>query len=156
LANVCELREYMNITASQFLKKLKQINFDELDKIKGIGRVLADNLKDFIDSERYSNLTSKFQVLENKGIILNIKQVPTIMANSQLSNEKICITGTFEISRDKIKEQLEELGAKIVTDVSKNTTILLCGQDAGSKLEKAKKLKIKIVTDLTELDIKLD
>jgi DNA ligase (NAD+) len=139
--------------ASTFLKKLKKISAQELIEIKGIGYTLAQNLDSFLCSPRYEKLVSDFEKLEmnNKG--LNIKLTQAAKTGLALSDEKICITGSFDISRDQIKEKLENLGAKIVSQVSIQTTILVSGEAAGSKLQKAEKLGIKIVTNLADLGI---
>lgn len=67
--------------------------------------------------------------------------------NDKLKNIKFCITGSFSIPRDKIREKLESCGAKFVNSVSSKTDILFCGNNAGSKLNKAKKLGIKVLNE---------
>ena len=65
-----------------------------------------------------------------------------------LLSKKIAITGKLSsISRDKLKSDLEELGVKVVSSISKNTDYVIVGDDAGSKLEKAKALNIEIIYD---------
>ena len=69
-----------------------------------------------------------------------------------LTGQVICITGTFaDTSRPNIKTELEKVGAKVVDSITKITTILVCGAEAGSKLQKAEKLGIRIVEDWREL-----
>ena len=68
-----------------------------------------------------------------------------------MSQEVICITGSFDKPRSILKNQLEKLGAKVVDTVSNKTTILLAGTNPGSKLTKAKQLGIRIVYELQEL-----
>ena len=66
----------------------------------------------------------------------------------KLLSKKIAITGKLSsISRDKLKSDLEELGVKVVSSISKNTDYVIVGDDAGSKLEKAKALNIEIIYD---------
>ena len=58
------------------------------------------------------------------------------------------ITGTLlEMTSDSAKEHLLKLGAKVTGSVSKNTDFLLAGENAGSKLEKAKKLGVSIIDE---------
>ncbi|GAB4143758.1 MAG: hypothetical protein OHK0017_01520 [Patescibacteria group bacterium] len=138
--------------ASNFLKSLSKLSLAELDQIKGLGPVLAQNLIDFNQSERFQKLLVNFRKLEESGVnieVSSLKAKTTI--TGKLSNETICITGTFDISRTEIASKLEELGAKVVDTVSKATTILLVGEKAGSKLEKAQKLGIKILSDYQQL-----
>ena len=65
------------------------------------------------------------------------------------------ITGTFEISRENIQETIEKAGGKVVSAISAKTNYLVCGEKAGSKLEKAQKLNIQILSfdDLEQLII---
>jgi DNA ligase (NAD+) len=63
-------------------------------------------------------------------------------------DKKIAITGKLSsLSRDELKIKLEDLGAKVVNSISKNTDYIIVGTDAGSKLEKSKALNIEIVPD---------
>lgn len=142
--------------ASQFLSQLKNLSKEELLEIKGIGDVLAQNYLDFVNSNRYYKLIQEFAQIENTTpdssvniVISNRTQAENV--NLPLSQETICITGTFDIPRPEIKTQLEQLGAKVTDSVTSNTTILLAGNKAGSKLEKAQKLNIRIVDNLSIL-----
>jgi DNA ligase (NAD+) len=63
----------------------------------------------------------------------------------------VCITGTFDMPRPQIKSLLESKGYKVVDTVTKTTTILLAGEEAGSKKAKAEQLGIEIKTHYTEL-----
>jgi DNA ligase (NAD+) len=134
-----------------FLQKLKELDRQDVNDLHGIGDILVQNLHDFVNSTRFEKLVAKFQEIESqdKGII--IQSTKLLQIQGKLSGETICITGTFEIPRPNIKVQLEELGAKVVDNVTTKTTILLAGQEAGSKLAKAKKLGIRIVEELVEL-----
>ena len=142
--------------ASIFLNKLKSLSRQDLLEIKGIGEVLADNFLDFTSSNRLQNLITDFEILEKQESYLQIESSSIISSQKSDSNliligQTICITGTFELSRNEIKEKLENLGAKVVDTVSTKTTILLAGQNAGSKLAKAQKMNIKVVNNLTEI-----
>jgi|688.fasta_scaffold340932_1 DNA ligase (NAD+) len=136
--------------ASEFLQKLKETDPEKLLEIKGLGKVLVQNLTDFVNSERFEKIQNDFLELEKNNQGLQI-QVPVVDKNLPLFGQKICITGTFKIGRNEIKDLLEKQGASVVGQVSSATTILLAGEDAGSKLEKAKKLGIRVVTELSEV-----
>ena len=136
--------------ASKFLSKLKQIKREDLLSTRGFGEKLADNFVNFTNSDRFEKLLSKFQLLEKKGKGIEITTKEKVK-EGKLSGEIICITGSFEIGRSEIKTKLENLGAIVTDTLSKKNTILLAGLEAGSKLEKAKKLEIKIETELKNL-----
>lgn len=139
------------ISASQFLQKLKKIQKQDLLDIHGIGEVLADNLTNFVQSPRYFQLIEKFQELESNNRGVSIVHNQSQLAEGSLSGEVICITGSFEQSRLVIKELLESKGGRVVDSITKKTTLLLAGQDSGSKLDKAQKLGIKVISDYENL-----
>ena len=71
---------------------------------------------------------------------------------SHLSEKIVVITGKFlDFSRNDLKNILEEMGAKVVSSVSAKTDFLLTGDEAGSKLDKAKDLGITIIPE-SDLD----
>ena len=66
------------------------------------------------------------------------------------SGEKVVLTGTlFEFKRDDAAKIIESLGGEVQTGVSKKTTMVIAGESAGSKLDKAKALGIKIIDEET-------
>jgi DNA ligase (NAD+) len=138
--------------ATDFLNQLKSLTIEELQEVKGLGPVLAQNLVDFVNSDRFAKLFTDFQHLEEEGSGLDITEVSGgVLAQTSLSGKKIVITGTFDRSRDEIKLELEQLGVKVVSQVSSNTDILLAGAKAGSKLQKAEELGVRVVRDLDSL-----
>ena len=71
-------------------------------------------------------------------------------AQGVFSNEKVVLTGTLtDFKRDEASKIIESLGGEILSSVSKSTTLVLAGENAGSKLDKAKKLGIKIIDEET-------
>jgi DNA ligase (NAD+) len=137
--------------ASIFLKSFQGINQEDLQGIKGLGEVLASNFLEFTNSTRCKKLIKSFEKLEADGNELDIFFQKTNSVNQKLAGQIICITGSFDISRDKIKEKLESLGGKISSSVSSSTTILLAGEKPGSKLDQAKKYGTKIVNNYQDL-----
>jgi DNA ligase (NAD+) len=139
----------MHIKASEYLQYLQNLDIHDLNKIQGIGEKLIQNLQEFTNSHRYSNLIHKFKLNETNNNILKIDITSKIETQSlKLHNYNICITGTFDISRDNIKEKLEKLGAKISNQVSKKTTLLLAGLEPGKKIDEAEKLGVTIMYNL--------
>jgi len=64
-----------------------------------------------------------------------------------LSGKKVVVTGTLSMKRAEVKAKLEALGADVTSSVSKKTDVLLAGEDAGSKLDKAESLGIEIIDE---------
>ena len=70
-----------------------------------------------------------------------------IPQDSPFAGKRIVLTGAMSESRDKIKEMLESLGAKVSGSVSKKTDYVIYGEEAGSKLTKAESLGVKTLTE---------
>ena len=71
---------------------------------------------------------------------------PEAGGDQSLEKRTFVITGKFEVlTRDEITAQLKARGAKVSSSVSKNTTAVICGEAAGSKLTKAQALGIEII-----------
>ena len=111
--------------------------------IEDVGEVVSRNLLEFFGN--YENVS-----LINRFIELGLNLVPdeAIQKNGLLSEKIVVITGKLSnYSRDKLKNILENKGAKVQNSLSKKTNYLIVGEDAGSKLIKAKELNIEIIND---------
>ena len=69
--------------------------------------------------------------------------------NDHFTDKTIVITGTFkEFNRNDLTQDLKSMGAKVTGSISKKTDMLICGENAGSKLEKATSLGVRIITEV--------
>ena len=93
-------------TASQFLQKLKNLDSKDLLDIHGIGDKLVQNLATFTSSSQFDKLISKFQELEKNDKGLTIISKVKNQTIGKLTGQTICITGTFDTPRSKIKDEL--------------------------------------------------
>lgn len=124
------------------LKLAKEASLLEVDDI---GPIVVKHLLAFFASEENQKI---IQRLLESGITLEKMPPASEEADTIFKGKKIVITGTLvEMTRDSAKEALLKLGAKVTGSVSKNTDFLLAGENAGSKLEKAKKLNISIIEE---------
>lgn len=85
--------------------------------------------------------------------MINIGVTPVyeekFVTNNEFEGKTVVVTGTLEnYSRTQIKEKLESLGAKVSSSVSKKTDYVIVGKEAGSKYEKAKLLKLNILSEI--------
>ena len=119
-------------------------DINNLLAIKGIGPETAANIVAFFkDVDNCSIVGDLLDQLESESNPLFQQQGKTLQGQTWV------ITGTIDgKSRDDVKETLEQLGAKVSGDVSKKTTCLIAGEGAGSKLDKAKKLKVKVLNPI--------
>lgn len=117
----------------------RNASYDELISIDGFGENMAKSYLEFMRINRekidelLSFITPKIQT-----------QTPQ---TSQISNKTFVLTGTLSAPRQSFKERIEALGGRVSSAISSNTDFLLCGQNAGSKLNKAKELGVKILNE---------
>lgn len=112
---------------------------EDFESLEGFGEQMALSLEDFlaINKERILHFYS----------ILRLKNTQQESKTSSFTAKIVVITGTLSKPRDEFKALLESMGAKVSSSISAKTDFLLCGKDAGSKLEKAKALGIKILSE---------
>ena len=125
---------------------------DELISIKDVGDIIAENIILFFRDEENRQLVDK---LFNLGIeIESAEELEGI--ESIFTDKTVVLTGTLDnMSRDDATALLEKLGAKVTSSVSSKTDYVLAGENAGSKLDKAQKLGVKIIA-LDDLKAELD
>ena len=124
------------------LENLKNADFDELISIHEIGPQVARSVVEFFEEER--NIETIDRLLR-AGIKLTEMES---QASEKLSGKTFVLTGTLEnYTRSDAKKQIEALGGRVASAVSKSTDFVLMGKDPGSKAEKAKTLGIKIIDE---------
>lgn len=123
------------------LERFINTNTEELSKINGIGEVVAQSVVAWLSDDVNIDLLNKFQQLGMKPFFK--KQ------QGHLSGIKFVITGTLDsMSRDLAAEKIRNLGGEFQNSISSDTTFLVLGNNVGtSKLEKAKKLNIKTISE---------
>lgn len=120
--------------------------------IDGIGEVIADSLLAFFATDGNKQLIEELQSL---GVKMTYQSGTASKVDEGISdlfaNKTIVLTGKLShYTRQELKEYLEHAGAKVTGSVSGNTDIVIAGENAGSKLDKARALGIKVWTE-TEL-----
>lgn len=129
--------------ASKFknFASLRKAEASELTQIPDIGEITAENIVEFFAD---ANINEAIDLLLSKGIKIN-EDINEDSTNI-LEGLTYVITGTIDgYKRDDVKELIEKNGGKVTGSVSKKTDALICGENAGSKLDKAKSLDIKII-----------
>jgi DNA ligase (NAD+) len=122
------------------LREAMKATPEELTKIPEIGPRVAESVKLFFEQTANIRLVEK---LENAGV--NLKSERRIGARP-LAGKQFVLTGTLVgMTRSDAKERIETLGGRVTSTVSKKTDYVVEGADAGSKAEKARELKVKII-----------
>lgn len=126
------------------LDRIMSVTREELDKIYGIGDVILDDIFKFLNNE---GVREEIRRLIELGVKFKYEEEVEVQDN--LFNGKIVVvTGTIKnLSRKDIKELLEKLGARISESVSKKTDYVIFGENAGSKLSKAKSLNLNMISE---------
>lgn len=114
----------------------------DLEALPDFGEITAKALHEYLASE---SARSTFFQLGEVGVSLESEQSGAIDANSVFNGRIVVITGTLEgFKRSELAERLESLGAKVTGSVSAKTTLLVAGENAGSKHAKAESLGVEI------------
>jgi DNA ligase (NAD+) len=127
------------------LDALASASMDELQQAEDVGPVMAQSIRDFFDNPRNQAVIEK---LRKAGVKMKEKTAPKAVATGPFAGKTVVVTGTLsKFSRDEAKEALRKAGASVTDSVSKKTDFLVVGEDAGSKLDKAKKFGVKTLTE---------
>ena len=122
-------------------ENLKNANLEDLIAIKDIGDTIAQNIVEYFQNSQNLSLICE---LFDSGI--KLESLDSINLDSVFAGKTVVITGTLEnMSRDEATTLLESMGANVSGSVSSKTDFLLCGENAGSKLNKAQSLGVKII-----------
>ena len=124
-----------------FIDNLANASLEDLQNIKDIGNILALNIKNYFDDVNNINLINRLKLL---GINMNYLGEKEIF-DENITDKKFVITGTISfMTRDEIKEYIENRGGQAIDSVSKKTDVVIVGENPGSKYDKALKLGIEI------------
>ena len=125
------------------LKDLMNASMEDLLVVPDVGPVVSQHIHTFF---RQTHNLEVIAELKSAGVKWKDMEVPR--ADQQpLAGKTLVLTGTLSRPRAEIKEQLQLLGAKVSGSVSGKTDYVIAGADAGSKLEKAKKLGVVVVDE---------
>lgn len=121
---------------------LMHASADELQRIPDVGEVVGTSIHQFFQEPHNRDLIAR---LKRGGVRPTVE--PRKKRDSDIAGSTWVITGTLSEARDRIAEMIIERGGKVSGSVSKKTSYLLAGEEAGSKLDKAKKLGVKIIRE---------
>ena len=143
-------KETADILAREFgtLENLINADFNKLKEINGIGELTANEIVKFFKDKKNITLLNEFKVL---GVEPEKAQQAT---SSLFKGMTFVLTGTLEnMTRNQAGDIIKLHGGQTSSSVSKNTTYVLAGENAGSKLTKAQDLGIKILTEKDFLEM---
>ncbi len=129
--------------AFRSIKALAGATAEEINSRAGVGPVVAAAVAEF------------FASVHNQDVVRRLREAGVRLAadgadgrERPLDGQEFVLTGRLDtMTRGEVEEALKQLGARIGSAVTRKTTALIAGEDAGSKLEKAQKLKVPILTE---------
>ena len=124
------------------LDALAEADLETLTAVPDIGETMAVALREYFDSDFGKDMLQRFRAAG-----LTMEQEDTQQSNI-LEGKTIVVTGTLTtLTRNEIKELIENNGGKATGSVSKKTSYLVAGEAAGSKLTKAQSLGVPVLTE---------
>jgi len=136
-------------TLSSYLRTMREIleaSVEQLQAVPDIGPVVASSIRSFTEELKNRELIERLAV---EGVNMMSQQPPpSVAAAGPLAGKTFVVTGTLtSMSRDDATAAIERLGGKVSGSVSRKTSYLVVGADAGSKLEKAQGLGVTTLTE---------
>jgi DNA ligase (NAD+) len=129
----------------QDVEALRNANYEDLVSIPEVGPEVAKSILLFFEQGSTKELLEK---LERAGVRYEKKKVRIAEKEKKvLEGKTFVFTGRISMSREDAKSKVERLGGKVVSNVSKKTDYVVAGEEAGSKLEKAEKLGVRIIDE---------
>jgi len=129
--------------AFKTIQNIKNKSAEELEEVDEIGPSISGSLIQYFSN---SENTSIIDSLIEKG--LNFETEISEFGNQKLNGLSFVVTGSLSsFTRDETKEKIISAGGKFLSSVSKKTDYLVAGENAGSKLEKAKELGVKVLSE---------
>ena len=131
------------------IDNLFNATLEELSEVDDIGPIMAQSIIEFFSQEQTNDLIKR---LKEAGV--NTKRHKEEQEDDRFLGKTFVLTGTLEkYSREEASNIIEKFGGKTSNSVSKKTSYLLAGEDAGSKLTKAQNLGVTILTEQEFIDM---
>ncbi len=149
------IREVGEATARQLalhfdsLESIMTASIDELQEVEDVGPVVAGHIVNFFREERNREVIGR---LIEQGV--RWEDAAPRQGKQPLAGNTYVITGTLSsMNRNEARDRLQALGAKVTSSVSKKTTAVICGENPGSKYDKARDLGIEILDEQAFLSL---
>ena len=125
------------------MENLMKASLESLALVEDIGEITADSIYTFLKNDQTIDLINR---LEKSGV--NMKAIEDENADNRFEGKTFVLTGSLEkYTRQEASDIIEKFGGKVSGSVSKKTSYVLAGEEAGSKLTKAQNLEIDIISE---------
>ena len=128
------------------IDNLMSATFEQLVEADEIGEKIAASIKEFSANENNVEIVNR---LREKGLAFELSEAENTKVSDKLAGKTFVVSGVFaKFSRDELEKAIEDNGGKNVGSISKKTTYIVAGENMGpSKLEKAQKLNVPIISE---------
>jgi DNA ligase (NAD+) len=127
------------------LEPLQAASLDEIQQVRDVGPIVAAHVREFFDEERNRHVIAQ---LRARGVRWPVIERARAAAAGPLTGHVLVITGTLaSMSREEARTAARAAGATVTDSVSKKTTLLVAGVEAGSKLRKAQELGVPVIDE---------
>ena len=124
------------------LEKLENATFEQLAQIQGIGDKIAKSVYEWFKNEHNLNIVKNMLQLG-----VTFEEINNAQMSDKFKDKTFVITGTLSQKRSYYEEKIKQNGGKVSSQVSKNTSYVLCGENPGSKYDKALNLHVIILNE---------
>ncbi|MBI2805445.1 MAG: NAD-dependent DNA ligase LigA [Planctomycetes bacterium] len=138
-----------DLLANEFgsIDALMEASPERLNQINGIGPIMADAIHAYFHEDHSQGIIEDLRALGLK-LTQDKRPSPAQAGGADLAGKTFVVTGTLaKYQREEIEALIRQLGGKASGSVSKNTSYLIAGEKAGSKLDKAKQLGVPVLTE---------
>ena len=120
-------------------------SFEELSMIEDVGEITAQSIYEFFRQQQTVDLINR---LKEAGVNTEVIQNENTNTDDRFAGKTFVLTGSLEeYTRQEASDIIESFGGKVSGSVSKKTSYVLAGEEAGSKLTKAQELGVTIITE---------
>jgi DNA ligase (NAD+) len=127
------------------LAAVRAASVEEIDAIHEIGLTVAESIHDWFDDPGNVELCDR---LRQFGVKTEMQSGTARIQGGAFSGKQFVLTGKLEtLTRDEARELIESSGGRVTSSVSKKTDYVVAGEDAGSKLEKAEALGLRVIDE---------
>ena len=127
------------------MDRLRAATVEELSSVPEIGEVIAQSVFDFLHSDYGREVIDD---LAAAGVSMETPESERVLSNGALAGKTVVVTGTLvKYKRDEIEALIARHGGRAASSVSKKTDFVVAGENAGSKLDKAKSLGVRVISE---------
>jgi DNA ligase (NAD+) len=130
------------------IEKIKNAEYEEIESIYGIGPIVAKSVYLWFENKDnrklIDNLLKHIEIIKEEG---------DIKKNSAIFEKVFVFTGSMKMDRIEAQETVRNLGGQVSSAVSSKTDYVIAGENAGSKLDKAKELGVKVLSENEFLEL---